>query len=1362
MLARRAPLFMLLTIWVVVLCAQYVGGAGGGFVISQVSQSVCGYAYPSIYAGGNEDGHSHQAIVQTNCNPASFPNIYAGGNDDGYNSSNVNQTSCAPPPFPNVYVGGNEDGHIMSSLSQVSCNPLIFPNIYAGGNQDGHIMEQVIQITCNPLAFPNVYAGGNDDGYLMASIVQTICNPPAPPPIYAGGNDDGFSMQLLAQVNCNPMAFPNIYAGGNNDGHMMEQISQVTCNPMAFPNIYAGGQNDGYDMRFLQQTSCNPFSFPNIYAGGNNDGFHMEFLPAGCYPYANFTANRTVICQGDTIYFYDQSMVLSTGPTAWNWNISGATYVQNPNAQNTYAVFGNAGTFNITLTAYYGPFGSTITKNNYITVHPLPNASITAGGPTTFCEGDSVLLTANPNGMTYQWNTGQTSQSIYAKTSGNYRVTVTSPQGCKNVSNVVTVTNLPAPKPLITTSGPPIVCTGNTIDLISSPAQSYLWIPTNQTTQQITVNTSGTYRVSVTYSNNCKRLSDPVTVTFGVSPAQPTITASGPLSFCNGDSVILTSSVASSYRWYPGGQTTQSIVVKTPGAYFVEVGNGTGCTSFSNPVNVTVLNSPPKPTITANGPLTFCLGDSVILTSSPEYGYRWYPTNDSTQTITVYNSGTYYVEVFNNIGCKNISDPVVVNAITPVSTPTITASGPLNICHGDSVILTSTPAPNYQWFPNGETTQSIVVRNPGTYYVMVGGGSCSAISNSLVVTVHPKPAKPTITASGPLTFCSGNSVILTSSSATGYLWNPTGQTTQSIVVTSSGQYFVDVNSGGSCSARSDTLTVTVIPSPATPVVTASGPTTFCVGDSVILTSSNASDYLWYPGGQTTQSITVKQSGNYYVRVGNGTSCYAFSQPISINVEAYPPVPTITASGPTTFCQGDSVILMSSPGISYHWSPTGDTTAYIVVRNGGTYYVEVGNICRTTSAPIQVNVLPSPSKPIITPLGSLNLCSGDSVILTTSLYDAYTWYPGNQQSQSITVTSGGMYYVRVYNNNGCSQISDPVFVNVYPRPSANVLGFSIACLSANENYTTYHLPNVSYLWTVNNGYVVSGNGTHDVLVHFYDTGYAYVGVHVTDINSGCSSYDSLEVRVLEAPTAFAGNDVSICKGDTIQLYGIGGVQMQWQPSLGLNDPSSSSPLASPPYTIDYVFATSNGSCVDYDTVRVNVVDRPHVDAGPDLMATQTDTCVMLQGFSLSPNVTYQWYPPYGLSNPQTPTPLACVNKDTTIYVLLVSNGICSSTDTVYVYLMRNQTPGDVSFVNSFSPNGDGINDVWMITNAEKYPKNKLSVYNRWGNKVYEAKPYLNDWDGTSIGKPLPDGTYYFVFDKGNGDPIIAGYVTIIRE
>jgi gliding motility-associated-like protein len=90
---------------------------------------------------------------------------------------------------------------------------------------------------------------------------------------------------------------------------------------------------------------------------------------------------------------------------------------------------------------------------------------------------------------------------------------------------------------------------------------------------------------------------------------------------------------------------------------------------------------------------------------------------------------------------------------------------------------------------------------------------------------------------------------------------------------------------------------------------------------------------------------------------------------------------------------------------------------------------------------------------------------------------------------------------------------------------------------------------------------------------------------------------------------------------------------------------------------------------------------------------------------------------------------------------------------------------------FSPNGDGINDIFEIKGITNYPDNSVSIFNRWGNMVYKAAAYDNtsvSWDGTNKGDlstgtgPLPEGTYFYVIDLGDGSPIRSGYVFVNRQ
>src|ERR1035437_8207576 len=150
---------------------------------------------------------------------------------------------------------------------------------------------------------------------------------------------------------------------------------------------------------------------------------------------------------------------------------------------------------------------------------------------------------------------------------------------------------------------------------------------------------------------------------------------------------------------------------------------------------------------------------------------------------------------------------VIVNALP--ATPTITAGGPTTFCAGGSVTLTSSAGITYLW-SNGATTANINITTAGSYSVRVtnANGCQSAPSAATVVTVNALPATPTITAGGPITFCVGGNVTLTSSAGTSYLWS-NGATTPSINITTSGIYTVQVTNASGCqSAASAAIVVT--------------------------------------------------------------------------------------------------------------------------------------------------------------------------------------------------------------------------------------------------------------------------------------------------------------------------------------------------------------------------------------------------------------------------------------------------------------------------------------------------------------------------------------------------------------------------
>jgi hypothetical protein len=929
----------------------------------------------------------------------------------------------------------------------------------------------------------------------------------------------------------------------------------------------------------------------------------------------------STFCSGGT---YTVSGAGTTQPTTFGWTVTNGT-LQSASGNSAVIVAGASGSVTITMTATYNGNGCSNSQTQTIPiVQPPPVPVITASGPTTFCQGDVVTLTA-PAGYSYNWRLGSTSvgsaQSLTTGAAGSYTVTVTNAGGCSTTSQLVVLTVTPLPNASITASGPTTFCAGGSVTLTASSGSSYLW-SNGATTPSITASASGNYSVTVTNANGCSATSSPTTVTVNAMPVA-TITPGSSTTFCAGSSVSLTASAGSSYLW-SNGATARSIFVNSGGNYSVTV-TSNGCSTTSAPVTVTVNANPPVPVITANGPTTFCVGGSVTLTAPISASYYW-STGATTQSIVASTSGNYVVNVTDANGCYSNSAPTVVT-VSALPTPSIVVQGPLTYCRSfSSTILNASPMTG-TWYRNGvavSTTARIFVDDYGTgtgsfVWRATNAAGCTKDSDPVVVTVNPAPSSSasfgflcwngtsdaesaetapgttyqwsvtngtilsgagtrkivyavtpnapsvgidwtvtsaagcssnpqhmdipndpqstSISPSGPTTFCSGGSVVLTASAVPGaayYVWSNGVQGPQSITVTAAGNYTVHaIKSGNGCIGQeSAPVSVTILPAP-TATITAGGPTGFCSGGSVTLTASSGASYLW-SNGATTQSISATTSGNYSVTVTNASGCSATSAPTPVTVNANPSIPVVTAGGPTTFCPGGSVTLTASSGPYFHWS-NGYATQSITVSTGGNYSVTVINDsgCSATSAPTTVTVNANPTA-TITAGGPTTFCAGGNVTLTASTASSYLWSTG-ATTQSITASATGNYSVTVTNASGCSAASAPTAVTVNANPMATITAGGPTTFCAGGSVTLTASSGSSYLWS-------TGATTQSISA----TASGNYTVTVTNA-SGCSAMASpTTVTVNASPTATitAGGPTTFCAGGSVTLTASSGASYLW--------------------------------------------------------------------------------------------------------------------------------------------------------------------------------------------------------------------------
>jgi len=373
---------------------------------------------------------------------------------------------------------------------------------------------------------------------------------------------------------------------------------------------------------------------------------------------------------------------------------------------------------------------------------------------------------------------------------------------------------------------------------------------------------------------------------------------------------------AVSYTWsvppganIAGGQGTTAITVNYPGGsasgnVSVSASNGS-CSTAPSVLPVTVGSSAVASPVSGGNQLqTVCPGGVVptlTATATVPAGHSvvWYSaatggTVVSSPTLNTVGTVTYYAASVNNTTfCESAARTAVILTINSVPGATSSAGGPTTFCQGGNVVLTASAGTSYLW-SNGATTQSITVTAPGNYTCAVTTATCTSTTPAITVTVNPKPAA-SVTAGGPTVICQPNTVVLTSSAGSSWLWS-NGATTQSITVSTSGNYSVTVtNASGCVSDPSVAIPVTVSPQPAVQI-SAAPYTRLLPGLSTTLTANvtppGTYNYVWMKNGViipgalgTTLTVHLDQLGSYSVQVTNAGNCSNTSSIVSISDSA---------------------------------------------------------------------------------------------------------------------------------------------------------------------------------------------------------------------------------------------------------------------------------------------------------------------------------------------------------------------------------------------------------------------------------------------------------------------------------------------
>ena len=665
---------------------------------------------------------------------------------------------------------------------------------------------------------------------------------------------------------------------------------------------------------------------------------------------------------------------------------------------------------------------------------------------------------------------------------------------------------------------------------------------------------------------------------------------------------------------------------------------------------------------------------------------------------------------------------VLRNVIGEISPPTVTSFSPGFGNAGTSVTITgtnfSTPFANTVKINgvnatiNSSTATSLTVTVPvgtttGPIEVTVG---CNVVTSASNFTICSPPSPPTVTnGSG----CSNTTVTVSASGAIGlqeYRWYDVSGGGTSLASTASfttptltntTNYYASIfEPAGSCESARTMVTATINAVPPKPTITPTGSLSFCDGGDVTLAAPlGFTSYVW-SDGNTQQARVVSTILILTVRVTNASGCQSVdSDPVSTTVFSLPAQPLIT--DPTSFCPGGSVLLSAPASNSYLWSD-GVTTQTRTETTLVTLTVRVTNAngCQSVdSAPVSTSILPVPPKPVITPSGSTTFCQGGSVTLTATTSPSYVWSDGNTTNPRVVSTSFPSLTVKVTNASGCLSIDSDPITTL-----VNQLPNAPTIIS-----TKPPINGTVLLCTENNesttlsttatGVTYQWSNAQTVSSFLVSQSGSYT-LRVTD-GSGCQSLPS---------TAIVINNTS-CK-----------------PVITT---ATINTTAGATGTLSLVGLITTPSILDVASIKV--VKLPASGA-----SVQIVNGVL--------TISYAGKPFVG-------------TEITTIEACDV-NGICSTQDITI------EVAGDIIVYNAISPNGDNKNEFLLIQYIEAIPEtkeNKVMIFNRWGDIVFEVENYDNTdnvFRGiNSSGNDLPAGTYFYRIKFASGLEEKTGFIAL---
>ncbi|MCP4522275.1 MAG: gliding motility-associated C-terminal domain-containing protein [Cytophagales bacterium] len=780
-----------------------------------------------------------------------------------------------------------------------------------------------------------------------------------------------------------------------------------------------------------------------------------------------------------------------------------------------------------------------------------------------------------------------------------------------------------------------------------------------------------------------------------------------------------------------------------------------------------------------------CEGDTLELQGlAGQQAYSWTPNtaniiNEDQQNASVFpTEDTYYkLRITRENGCEYEDSLLVVVNDKPSLT---TTANPVDFCLGTSSTLEVNGANNYVWL-DGNTTNFQKVVNPtfagDTSYQVVGTNDKGCIdTTSITITVYDLP---TITILSD-TLCEGESVTLNATGGTNYLWknNTVGLSATNISNPNANPietttYTIEVTDANNCVSE-EGVVIVVNELPTVTTLDAS----ICLNESAQLSANGGVDYLWKNNtiGLSATNISnpnasPTETTTYTVEVTDANNCVS-EKDVVVTVNDLPDPQFIDFQKPV--CPNEEITYqvsgMANSSFSWQVTPIDGITGIVpnnekadITFSGTEGFVEI-QVEETTEfgcVAIVVDQVEIDNKVAIDFQLIDEICEDEAVFVLdmalpkTGGEGIYT-YNGEEIDSIIPADLPKDVNLTIEykfeTDKGCFH-SETQEIIIHSNPIISFADLPNKCTDSGVlllNYATPEGGTYTGIGVANNQFIPSTTGL--VIDSLNEISYEY------EDDNGCVSFAKNTIQVNAVPSVEILNSIVVCEGETGKL-----ISQTTDNELSYKWYLDGNPLNIGGTELEVYEEGSYQVEVDRRGCTFLSSSKEVDIATNSVTVTEDQTILYGEQATLGGNVftnlgqdyTVQWTNSEGEVSQNINTTFSGENTDN--YVLTVTDEYgCTSQDQLVIEVLN-----PVLIPNGFSPNGDDLNEEWIIQDIEDYPEALVKVFNRWGDVVYVTYGYLNDWDGTKDGEPLPNATYYYVVELNFRDLEYAGSVTIVR-